>query len=83
MLADSTLYSLGLNLTEFWVMVAAIAVLLAVDILHDRGVQIRDSLLRQPLPVRWAAIYAALLILLIFGIYGPGYDAAAFIYFQF
>lgn len=82
-LFDGTLYTLGLDQVNFWVMVLSIAVLLTVDILHAHNVRIRDRLLEQSLPVRWGAVYAVLLVLLIFGVYGPGYDAASFIYFQF
>ena len=64
-------------------MILSIAVLLTVDILHAHNIRIRDRLLEQSLPVRWGAVYAMLLVLLIFGVYGPGYDAASFIYFQF
>ncbi len=82
-LFDGTLYTLGLSAVDLWVLVAAIALLLTADILHERGVRIRDSLLRQPLPLRWAVYYGAVMVLLVFGVYGPGYDAASFIYFQF
>ena len=82
-LFDGTLYTLGLNAVDFWIMAVSLVVLLAVDLLHIRGVRIRERLLRQPLPIRWAVYYAALLAVLIFGVYGPAYDAASFIYFQF
>ena len=82
-LFDGTLYTLGLNAWDFWVMLASIALLLVADILHANNVSIRDRLLSQPLPVRWLVWYGALFIILIFGVYGPGYDAASFIYFQF
>lgn len=82
-LVDGTLYTLGLERTDFWLMILSILVLLYVDILHNRGVSIRESLLKWPLPVRWGLIYAALFWILIFGVYGPAYDTASFIYFQF
>ncbi len=82
-LFDGTIYNLGLNQMDFWAMVISLLVLLAVDILHENKIQIRESIMGQPLPVRWAIVYAALFMILIFGIYGPGYDAASFIYFQF
>ena len=82
-LFDGTLYTLGLERVDFWVMMASLAVLLGVDILHARNISIRDSLLRQPTAVRWAVYYGALLSILIFGVYGPAYDATSFIYFQF
>ena len=38
---------------------------------------------RQVLPLRWVAYLLLMFTILIFGIYGPNYDAAAFIYFAF
>ena len=82
-LFDGTLYTLGLSKVEFWVMVMSILVLLGVDILHVKGISIRESVLKQPLVIRWGLYYTAILAILIFGVYGPGYNAANFIYFQF
>ena len=82
-LFDGTLYTLGVNRVDFWIMIASLLILLAVDILHENKIQIRERLLVQPLPVGWAVVYAALFMILLFGVYGPGYDAASFIYFQF
>ena len=36
-----------------------------------------------PLAVRWACYLGLVLIVLIFGVYGSGYDVRAFAYFQF
>ena len=83
LLVDGTLYTLGLEVADFWLMVLSILILLFVDILHNKGVSIRDSLLSWPLPVRWGVVYAALFWILLFGVYGPAFDAASFIYFQF
>lgn len=82
-LFDGTLYTLGLSQIDFWVGVLAILTIFAVDILHERGVHIRDWVLEQNLFFRWAVYLAALFTILIFGFYGPNYDAAQFIYFQF
>lgn len=36
-----------------------------------------------PAAVRWACYLGLVMIVLIFGIYGPGYDVRAFAYFDF
>lgn len=36
-----------------------------------------------PLVIRWACYLGLVMIVLIFGVYGPGYDVRAFAYFQF
>ena len=83
MLVDGTLFGLGLNGWELAVLLGALLVLLAVDAARERGLPLRRMVTAQPLPLRWLVYYAAVLSLLVFGIWGPQYDAAAFLYFQF
>jgi alginate O-acetyltransferase complex protein AlgI len=66
------------GLWNFRLSLVAIAVLLVVDLVQSRWGG-EKSLLRMPLPVRWAIYYAALFAILMFGEFG-GED---FIYFQF
>lgn len=80
---DESLYAMGLSRLELGVLLVGVAVLLAVDIAHEHGVSLRERLAVQNMAFRWAAYVAAVLVILLFGIYGTGYDAAQFIYFQF
>ncbi len=75
--------SLGLHYTNWAVLIIAIVILMVVDYLHEKGVCIRDTIAKQNIIVRWAIYYAVIIMLLVFGIYGPGYDSASFIYEQF
>ena len=79
----SVIVSLGLNMANWGVLIAAIILLLAVDYLHENGIGIRNMISKQHLVIRWIIYYCAIIILLVFGIYGPGYDSASFIYEQF
>lgn len=72
-----------LDAQDMWVLAVGAVVLLAVDLLHERGVAIRQTLARLPLPLRWAVYCGAMLTVMIFGAYGDNYDPAAFIYAQF
>lgn len=80
---DGSLYELGLSKVEFQVALWAIAILLLVDLLHYRGFQIRAFLGEQQLWFRWAVYVISICMVLVFGIYGPDFDASQFIYFQF
>lgn len=82
-LIDGSLYSMGLSFIDFWIGLAAIAVLLAVDILHYKKIHIREWIVKQNLWFRWGVYLLAVYSILIFGYYGPNFDAAQFIYFQF
>lgn len=82
-LVDGSLIQPGLDTANWFLLVFAVAVLFAVDYLHERGVRLREGIARQNILFRWLIYYAAILILVIFGIYGPAYDSASFIYEQF
>ena len=77
---DGSLYDLGLSEKNFRLMLLLIALLLAVDVLHERGVHIREALEKTDIIFRWTVYFAAIFAIIIFGVYGPGYNAAAFIY---
>lgn len=72
-----------LDIRDLWVLAVGALVLLAVDLLHERGVSIRATLAARPLPLRWAVYCGGMLAVMIFGAYGDNYDPAAFIYAQF
>ena len=74
---------LGLDAAGWFVLFCAALVLFGVDALHERGVRLRPALARQPLVYRWLVYYAAVLAVLVFGVWGPGFAASAFVYFQF
>lgn len=80
---DSSLYKLGLDRQNFWLMLVSIVVLMTVDFIQERGVHIRETLARQNIALRWSIYIAAVVVLLVFGMYGPGFDAAGFIYENF
>ena len=77
------LFALQLDKLNFLAAVGGIGVLLCADLLQERYGPLRPYITRRALPVRWAVYLAGVLAVLIFGIYGPGYDARAFAYFQF
>jgi len=81
-LAGEGLYQFGLDRGDFTVAMAALAVLVLADFLNEWK-DMGKLLERQVLPLRWVAYLLLMFTILIFGIYGPNYDAAAFIYFAF
>lgn len=82
-MVDGSLFKLGLNLPNVVVMILAIIVLLIADACKYKGIKIREVILRQNTFVKWAIGMVALIVILVFGIYGLGYEESAFIYFQF
>ena len=75
--------TMALSEKSFHVMLVSLVLLMCVDWLKRRGVDLKAVLARQNIWFRWLVYYGLIFAILIFGIYGPAYDASAFIYFQF
>jgi len=59
------------------------AILFAIELLHEKRKTLTQLTDRLPLLARGALYVLAILAIAVFGIWGPGYSAQAFIYFQF
>lgn len=81
-LFDGSLYDLGLDQKDFMIGIIAIIVLLVVDLIR-RNNKLRLNFSRKNVVIRWGMYIAILYVIMIFGVYGPGYEAQQFIYFQF
>lgn len=83
-LTSGNIYHMGLDAKEMGVLFCAILLLLFVDKCYDRKRMYFDALIKgQNLALQYMAVIALLIVILVFGVYGQGYDAAQFIYFQF
>ena len=80
---DGTLAETGLNTANWIVLLLAVLVLLFVDYLHTKDIRIRNKIAEQPLVFRWIIYYAAILIVFVYGVWGPHYDSVSFMYEQF
>jgi D-alanyl-lipoteichoic acid acyltransferase DltB (MBOAT superfamily) len=72
-----------LDARDIGVLVIGAIMIFVVDLLHERGVHIREKIAGWHLPVRWAVYLVAVIAVIVFGAYGDSYDPAAFIYAQF
>ncbi len=81
-LFDQSLYSLGLDRQDFGVAAVGVLLIFIVDIVKRHG-DVREKIMRQNYLFRLALIMALLFATIIFGMYGPEYNAAGFIYQQF
>ncbi len=82
-LFDGSLYRCGLDAGHFTVVLIGLGILLFADICKRRHIVIRRVIQRQNGWFRWAFIALAIGGILLFGVWGPAFDAANFIYFQF
>ena len=58
-------------------------IVLAVDILCERKKDVCGGLAKARVLLRWPLLLALILAIVVFGVYGAGYDSAAFLYTQF
>ena len=72
----------GITPANIIMSVIVIFVLWIVDAKQEKG-SLRESLAAKNIVIRWIVIYAALFAVIIFGVYGPGFDASSFIYEKF
>ncbi len=83
-LSDGTIYKLGLDHTEMHIFFWSALLLLAVSIVKYKRQETIDMFLeKQCAWFRWLTVAWLFAVIFLFGIYGPGYDAGQFIYFQF
>jgi hypothetical protein len=82
-LFDNSRYQCGLNQKNFWLMINCIIILLFADYLKSRGIVVRKVIMEQDIWVRWLIYIFAIFAVMLFGKWGPAFDQANFIYFQF
>lgn len=80
---DGKLFTMGVDAKNMLILFLAIIIFATVSILQEHGMHIRDSLNKQNIVFKWFILISLFVIVLIFGIYGRGYDAASFLYQAF
>ena len=82
-LFDGSLYQCGLNSQNFSLMLIAVCILALADWCKNRGIVLREVILKQDDWFRCLFIAVCVCLILLFGKWGPAFDQANFIYFQF
>lgn len=70
----------GLDNYDILLVLGGIFIVLVVDIIHEKGISIREQVASCRLPLRWGFWYAVILFIVIFGAYGAGYTIVDMIY---
>ena len=79
-LADKSLGEIGLSTEDIFILFVSFVIVLLVGVLQEKGIKLRESFEKQGLVFRWVFLLAAIFAVMVFGVYGPGYNAADFIY---
>ena len=72
-LLDGSIFKLGLDSLNFLIAIIGIVLVLTVDIM-GRTKNLRSKLSKQNIMFRWSAYIGTVVVILIFGMYGPGYS---------
>ena len=81
----SQISELGLEKYEYAIIIFGMIVVFVASVIQERhsSTTIREMLDKKPFALRGLVIFAGFMLVLVFGIYGPKYDPAAFVYMQF
>lgn len=80
---DGSIYAMGLDSKDFWLLLFSVIILGAVSLCQEKGGGLRRRLARQSPSFQFLVTALAVLGILVLGVYGPGYHAADFIYANF
>jgi D-alanyl-lipoteichoic acid acyltransferase DltB (MBOAT superfamily) len=80
---DGSLLKLGIGSAEAGLLFFSVAVLIVVEIMHYRGIKLREALDKKNIIFRWGIVYLGIIAVLVFGIYGSGITIVDFIYGRF
>ena len=82
-LCDGTLLKVGLDWPNWVVAALSMFLLWKVSCMQERKIKVRETIAGLNIVIRWSIYFIIIFSVLIFGIYGAGYDASAFVYMGF
>lgn len=82
-LFDGSLYNCGIDQKNFGLLMVAIVILIFADYCKHQGILLRKIIMKQDWWFHGVFVGTAICLILIFGMWGPAFDQANFIYFQF
>ncbi len=82
-LFDGTLFTHGLPIYDFILGIIMILFLMWIESRNESGISFLEIIAGYPIVIRWAIYLLALFAVLTFGMYGPGYNASAFVYMNY
>ena len=77
-----SLLEIGLSVADYAVILLGVALMITVGLLQRSG-SLREKIAARPTALRYTLTIAMILVILIVGAYGVGYDSNQFIYNQF
>lgn len=79
-LFDGSLFQLGVSEHQLRIVSVSLLVLLVISCLKEKGLSIRDELDKQNIVFRGLIYLLFIVAIILYGVYGSGYNASAFLY---
>ena len=70
---NGTVLNHGLDMHDFILIGVVLVIIFVISLLKEKGINIRESIAKQNVVLRWTLYYALILSIIIFGTYGIGY----------
>ena len=71
---------LGVDKYDFILVIICVVILIVFDYCRERNIHFRKYVLKKNIFIRYAFYMFCIFVILIFGVYGAGFDSASFIY---
>ena len=73
----------GMKVQDLIILIVSSLIMLYISIKQEKGIKIRETLAKQNILFRWIILYGVIISIIVFGIYGEGYNVQSFIYGAF
>ena len=74
---------LKIDMHDVMIVLIALAFIFVISVLNEKGICVRGAIAKRNVVIRWAAVYALIMFIIIFGAYGKGYVPVDPIYANF
>lgn len=74
---------LKIDMHDVMIVLIALALIFVISVLNEKGICVRGAIAKRNVVIRWAAVYALIMFIIIFGAYGKGYVPVDPIYANF
>lgn len=75
--------SWGMDAPDWVVVIIALVVVSVVNILREKGINLTEALQQKPVYIRYTVIAVMVVVIMVFGLYGPGHQEVDLIYANF
>ena len=75
--------SLSIGVHDYIIVAVGYIIIFIWGVLKETNYPLREKFEKLSTPVRWSFLYAVIMAVILFGAYGPGYDAVAMLYAGF